>query len=257
VVVDREHDGRERGLELAVERGCAGGQGLRVPCQLEVGAQRVADQRGLGERGAAVAGHVADHRGQATVLQLEHVVEVAAGGGAFGRTVGGRRGSGADALGDRRQQGALQQPDVGGQSPALALDAPRACHGGQRPAAEHEREHGQHADRAPDPARDHANQTFDRADRGQAFARHLARPPARRVGGGARGACAFAAGRATVTRGASSGIAEQRARALARGRAARRCPRSGVPKRGRAGRRGGGREPARERRASRWGTRRG
>ena len=121
-VVHRDHDGREVAAEIVVER-AAGDleRAARLEPGVEVGAQRVAHQRGASEGAAAVAGDVADDDRDALVVEEEGVVEVAAGGRAVGRAVGDRGLKIAELLRDLREQRLLQQADVLEQLLALAV----------------------------------------------------------------------------------------------------------------------------------------
>ena len=143
------HD--DRG-EVAVELSAHGALGdlkrePRLEPGLEVGAQRVAHEGGVGERGAAVAGHVAEDEGGAATGQGERVVEVAAGAGAVGWAVRDRRAHGADLLGHRRQQRGLEQADLLHQLTALAGEAPSTERREEVATAEEDGQRGQQSER--------------------------------------------------------------------------------------------------------------
>ena len=97
-VVDREHDGGELGVRLALEgsRGDLQRHARLAAAGLQVGAQRVAHKRRHGQGLPAVAADVADDDRHPVALHLEDVVEVAAGCGALGGPVRHRRLEGAD-----------------------------------------------------------------------------------------------------------------------------------------------------------------
>ncbi len=131
-------------MQVVVERLAREADGeARLEAGLEVGAQRVAQQRGTGEGVAAVAGNVAEHEADVAVLELEDVVEVAAGARAVGRAVGHGRRERADPLGHLGQQRGLEQADLLGELAALAAEPPRPqCHGGPgSDGGEEERRH--------------------------------------------------------------------------------------------------------------------
>ena len=95
----------------------------RPEAGLEVGAQRVAHEGGVGERGAAMARHVAEDEGCAAAGKRERVVEVATRARAVGGPIGDRGPHGADLLRHRRQQGGLEQAHLLHQLASLAAEA--------------------------------------------------------------------------------------------------------------------------------------
>ncbi len=90
-IVDRQQHGGEVAAEAVVDHPARDLQrDARLEAGLEVGAQRVAHEGGAGERPATVAGDVTEDEADAPAGQGQRVVEVAAGAGAVGRTVGDR-----------------------------------------------------------------------------------------------------------------------------------------------------------------------
>ena len=147
--VVHRHDHRG---EVAVELAAHGALGdlegePRLQPGLEVGAQRVAHEGGVGERGAAVAGHVAEDERGAPAGERERVVEVAARPGAVRRPVRHRCPHGADLLRHRRQQRGLEQADLLHQLAALAAEPARANRGEQVAAAEEDGQRGEQGQR--------------------------------------------------------------------------------------------------------------
>ena len=149
-VIGGGHDGRERAPELALEHGSGRLQGAaRRQAGLEVGAQREAHERRVGQRLAPVPGDVADDHRQPAVLEREHVVEVAARPRAVCRPVGRGGADRTEPAGGNGQQRSLQQTDVLEQLRTLALQPPRAQRDQRERSPEREREREQHADEHP------------------------------------------------------------------------------------------------------------
>ena len=90
-------------------------------------AQRVAGERGVAERGAAVPGHVAEQHADAPVLEREHVVEVAARCRPVGRPVRGAHREAAEVVRYGREQRAGEQADVVDQRRPLRLERRALC----------------------------------------------------------------------------------------------------------------------------------
>ena len=162
--------------ELAVEHAAGGLQRLaRRQARLEVGAHGEAHERGVRQRLAPVPGDVADDHREATVLEREHVVEVAAGARAVGRAVGDGGADRAEPRGRHGQQRGLQQADVLEQLPALAHQPPRAHAGQARAHGERERERDQRGDQDAHGRRHDADDARDRFDDAPAARRARAR----------------------------------------------------------------------------------
>ena len=135
-----QHDGREVAGQMLVDHAAGHLQrDPRLEAGLEVGAQRVAHERGAGERLAAVARNVAEDERGAPAGQRERVVEVTAGAGTVRGPVGHRGADGAHGCGHRREQRGLEQADLLEQVAALARQPPAALGQEQVAAAEHER----------------------------------------------------------------------------------------------------------------------
>jgi hypothetical protein len=128
--------GRGEARHVVLERLARKAQrGARLESRVQVRAQRVAEERGAGQRVAAVSRHVAEHDAHPAVLHLEDVVEVAAGGGAVGRPVGHRDGERSDPVRHLRKQRGLQQADLGEELAALAVQ-PAGANRDERPAGD-------------------------------------------------------------------------------------------------------------------------
>ena len=126
-VVDRRHDRGEGLSELALEhRSGRLHRTTRGQAGLQVCPQREPHERRVRQRLASVAGDVAEDHRQATVLEREHVVEVAARARAVRRTVGGGGSHRTEPIGRHREQRGLQQTHVLEQLPALLLQPPGA-----------------------------------------------------------------------------------------------------------------------------------
>ena len=155
-VVHRQEDGCEVPTEVLVDHPASHlKRDTRLEAGLQIRAQRVAHERGAGQGAAAVAGHVAEDEADTAAAERQHVVEVSAGARTVSRAVGDRGAQRADPLRHGRQQGALQQPDLGEQLAALARQRAVANRGKQIAEAEQDGERAQRGERDLEPVRDH------------------------------------------------------------------------------------------------------
>ena len=126
-VVHRGHDGREVVAALLVDD--AGSQlerRARCEARLEVRADHVADRRGRPECLAPVPGDVADHDADATLVDREDVIEVAAGRQSLGGPVRNRDAERAQVVGHVGKQRRLEHADLLGERGTLAAQPPVA-----------------------------------------------------------------------------------------------------------------------------------
>jgi len=119
-------------------------------------------ERRAGERLSAVARDVAHDEGDATVVDLEGVVEVASRGQPGGGAIGHRHRQASESVGHLREEGGLQQTDVLEQLRALACEPP--CPGARERVgrAQQQREDGKRRDSELDGKGDDPDDVADR-----------------------------------------------------------------------------------------------